>query len=260
MAAAPLLDGTVAVVSGVGRGLGLHTCLALTDHGASVVAGDVDASALDGLTAAAGDAVTTVVTDIRDPSQCARLCDEAVARHGRIDLLVNDAYHPGDFRQFLDADLEVWRQAAEVNYLGTMQMTRAALGHMVPRGEGRIVMVASQGVEWIQPGYGSYTATKAAVAHLVRLLAIELGPKGIRVNGVFPGPIWGPALQEHLAGLAAGRGVPLETVYEEWAADVPLRHLLSPEEIAGSIVFLASGLATWITGQALYVNGGHWLH
>lgn len=260
MTAAPLLEGTVAVVSGVGRGLGLHTCLSLADHGARIVAGDVDASALDALTATAGEAVTTVVTDIRDRSQCDRLCDEAVARHGRIDLLVNDAYHPGDFLQFIDADLDVWRQAADVNYLGTMQMTRAALAHMVPRGEGRIVMVVSQGVEWIQPGYGAYTATKAAVAHLVRLLATELGPKGIRVNGVFPGPIWGPALQGHLADLARQRGVPVEAVYDEWAADVPLRHLLTPAEIAGSIVFLASELSTWITGQALYVNGGHWMH
>lgn len=260
MATTKLLEGTVAVVSGVGRGLGRQTCLTLVDHGARVVAGDLDESALDELRDSAGDSVATVVTDIADRAQCDRLCAEAVERHGRIDLLVNDAYHPGDFLQFADADLDVWRQTADVNFIGTMQMTQAALTHMVPAGQGRIVMVVTQGVEWIQPGFGAYTATKAAVAHMVRLLAAELGPKGIRVNGVFPGPIWGPALQGHLGAMADERKVPLETVYDEWAAEVPLRHLVTPEDIAGSIVFLASELATWVTGQAIYVNAGQWFH
>ena len=255
-----LLEGTVAVVSGVGRGLGRHTCLTLVAHGATVVAGDVDAGCLEELEADGAGKVTGVVTDITDRAQCDRLCAAAVERHGRIDVLVNDAYHPGDFTEFADADLAVWRQAAEVTYLGTLQMTQAALAHMDPAGQGRIVMVVTQGVEWIQKSFGSYTAPKASIAHMVRLLAAELGPKGIRVNGVFPGPIWGPALQGYLGSMADERGVPIETVYGEWAAEVPLAHLVTPEDIAGAIVFFASELSTWVTGQALYVNAGQWFH
>jgi NAD(P)-dependent dehydrogenase (short-subunit alcohol dehydrogenase family) len=102
-------------------------------------------------------------------------------------------------------------------------MTRAVVPRMTAQGHGRIIMIVTQGVEWVQDGFGAYTGTKAAVAHYVKLLASELGPSGIRVNGVHPGPMWGPALQGHLQGIADGRGVSRQTVYDEWAKDTALR-------------------------------------
>jgi len=264
MGMSDLLDGTVAVVSGVGRGLGRAVCRALVDHGACVVAGDVDDGALEELESAlsepAAGRLRAQQTDITSTASCERLARLAVETFGRIDVLVNDAYHGGDFLAFTDADLEVWRRVADVNLWGTLQMTRAVTPVMSRQGAGRIIMIVTQGVEWIQPGFGAYTGTKAALAHYVKLLAAELGPAGIRVNGVHPGPIWGPALEAHLQGIADDRGVDRAVVYGEWAAETPLRHLLTPEEIAGSVVFLASDLATWITGQALYVNAGQWFH
>jgi NAD(P)-dependent dehydrogenase (short-subunit alcohol dehydrogenase family) len=255
-----LLDEKVAIVSGVGRGLGREVCLALLREGARVVAGDIDVESLGELGAAASERLVVQETDITDAAQCQRLADVALREHGRIDVLVNDAYHGGDFLTFQDADLDVWRDTADVNIWGTLRMTRAVVPTMVERGDGRVIMIVTQGVEWVNPGFGAYTGTKAAVAHYVKLLASELGPSGIRVNGVYPGPMWGPALEAHFAQLAESRGVSPDTVYEEWAADTALRHLVTPADVAGSVVFLASDLATWITGQALYVNAGQWFH
>jgi NAD(P)-dependent dehydrogenase (short-subunit alcohol dehydrogenase family) len=248
------------VVSGVGRGLGREICLALTREGALVVAGDIDNDALTELKALSPARITVARTDITDDAQCSALAELARGQHGRIDVLVNDAYHGGDFRTFQDADLDVWRDVADVNIWGTLRMTRAVLPQMVEQGDGRVIMIVTQGVEWVQPGFGAYTGTKASIAHYVKLLAGELGPRGIRVNGVHPGPMWGPALQGHLAGMAERRGVAVEVVYEEWARETALRHLVTPAEVAGSVVFLASDLASWITGQALYVNAGQWFH
>ena len=258
-----LLEGKVAVVSGVGRGLGLAICRVFLAEGASVVAGDVDEVCLDELrsqTDFPAERLATQVTDISHGEHCDRLAALASDIHGRIDVLVNDAYHPGDFLPFADADLDVWREVGDVNIWGTLRMTRAVLPTMTEQGQGRVIMVVTQGVEWIQPGFGSYTGTKAAVAHYVRLLASELGPTGVRVNGIFPGPMWGPALQGYLQTMADERGVPLDTVYSEWAQDMPLRRLVTPEDVAGSAVFLASDLAEWVTGQAVYVNAGQWFH
>jgi NAD(P)-dependent dehydrogenase (short-subunit alcohol dehydrogenase family) len=262
-----LLDGKVAVVSGVGHGLGRAVCLALLREGAAVVAGDIDEPPLTDLRDAASaspagcaNRLRTQRTDITDSTQCEALVGHAVDAFGRVDVLVNDAYHGGDFLPFADADLDVWRQVADVNIWGTLGMTRAALPHLGAHDDGRVIMVVTQGVEWVQQGFGAYTGTKAAVAHYVKLLASELGPRGVRVNGVFPGPMWGPALQGHLQMLADGRGVSLDAVYDEWAQDTALHHLVTPDDVADSVVFLASSLARWITGQALYVNAGQWFH
>src|SRR5262249_19009055 len=152
--AVALLDEKVAVVSGVGRGLGREVCLALLREGASVVAGDVDVESLRELQTAVPEGLVVEETDITDAAQCQRLADVALREHGRIDVLVNDAYHGGDFLAFQDADLDVWREIADVNIWGTLRMTRAVVPAMVERGHGRVVMIVTQGVEWVNPGFG----------------------------------------------------------------------------------------------------------
>ena len=258
-----LLDGKVAVVSGAGAGLGQSVCLALAAHGAKVVAGDIDGAAVDGAVdavLAGGGEATGLVTDIRDRGACTALVEHAVGAFGRIDVLVNDAYHGGDFQLFEAADLAQWKETAEVNLWGTLTLTQAALGPLKEARTGRVVMICTHGVDFIQPTFGAYTASKAALAHATKLFAAELGPYGIRVNAVFPGPIFGPALRGYLAQLAEGEGRPVEDVHREWAAKNPLRYLVPPEEIAGSVVFLASDLSRPVTGQALYVNAGEAFH
>jgi len=258
-----LLDGKVAVVSGAGGGLGQSICLALAAHGAKVVVGDIDGAAVEAATAAVRDAggeATGTQTDIRDPAACAALVAHAVGTYGAIDILVNDAYHGGDFQLFEAANLADWRETADVNLWGTHTLTQAALEPLKRAGDGRVVMICTHGVDLIQPTFGAYSSSKAALAHATKLLAAELGQYGIRVNAVFPGPIFGPALRGYLAQLAETEGRPLEDVHREWGAKTALGYLVPPEQIAGSVVFLASDLSLPVTGQALYANAGEVFH
>jgi len=259
----PLLDGRVAVVSGVGEGLGRAVCLKLAEHGAKIVAGDIDGAAVEATLQAvrsAGGQAAGRATDIRDPRACESLVELACQTYGGIDVLVNDAYDGGDFQPFEAADLDRWRATTEVNVWGSLRMTRAALDALKRSPSGRVVMICTHGVELIQPRFGAYTASKAALAHLTKLLASELGEHGIRVNGVFPGPILGRALVGHLRQLADARSSSLEEVQREFAALNALKYLVPPEEMAGSVVFLASDLSLPVTGQALYVNAGEVFH
>jgi NAD(P)-dependent dehydrogenase (short-subunit alcohol dehydrogenase family) len=258
-----LLEGKVAVVSGAGPGLGRSICIRLAQHGAPVVIGDLDQRAVDESVAAvrdAGGGATGRVTDITNRSDCDALVRLAVDEFGAVDILVNDAYHGGDFTPFANADLASWRTTSDVNVFGTLTMTQAALGALAATASGRVVMICTHGVDVIQPAFGAYTSSKAALAHLTKLLAAELGPQGIRVNAVFPGPIWGANLRRYLDSQADARGVDPQVVYDEFAAKNALRSLVPPEDIADSVVFLASDMARPITGQALYANAGESFH
>jgi NAD(P)-dependent dehydrogenase (short-subunit alcohol dehydrogenase family) len=260
---ARLLEGRVALVSGAGAGLGRAVCVALSAHGARVVVGDIDEGAVNATIAAVEAAGGTAVgraADNRDAADCDALVELAADTFGGVDVLVNDAYHGGDFQLFEEAALESWRATAEVNLWGSLRMTQAALGHLTRAGRGRVVMICTHGVELIQPRFGAYTTSKAALAHATKLLAAELGQYGIRVNAVFPGPIFGDALRGYLGQLAAAEGRLVEDVHREWAAKNALNYLVPAEDIAGSVVFLASDLSLPITGQALYANAGETFH
>ena len=258
-----LLDGKVAIVSGAGAGLGRSICAQFAKHGARVVIGDLDEEAVAESIAAvqsAGGQAAGRVTDITKRSDCDALVRQAVDTFGALDILVNDAYHGGDFSMFDGADLDVWKATSDVNVFGTLNMTQAALGLLAASGSGRVVMICTHGVDLIQPSFGAYTSSKAAVAHLTKLLAAELGQRGIRVNAVFPGPIWGANLRGYLDSQASERGIEPQVVYDEFAAKNAMRALVLPEEIADSVVFLASDMARPITGQALYANAGESFH
>lgn len=257
-----LLEGKVALVSGAGPGLGRAVCTALAGHGAAVVVTDVDdeavAATVDAVLDAGGEAAGLVV-DICDRGACDAAVALARARFGRLDVLVNDAYDGGDHRRFADADLARWRRTTEVNVFGTLTMTQAALGALGERG-GSVVMVCTHGVDVIQPGFGAYTGSKAALAHHVKLLAAELGVRQVRVNGVFPGPIWGANLERFVASQAAARGVATSVVEDELRAKNALGALVTADAVADCVVFLASDLSRTLTGQALYANAGESFH
>jgi len=258
-----LLGGKTAIVSGVGPGLGRSICTQFAAQGATIVAGDLDpdavAGTVDAVVAAGGRAVGAV-TDITDRAQCDALVDRAVVEFGGLDILVNDAYHGGDYSLFADADLANWRATSDVNVFGTLTMIQAALPALTASGSGRIVNICTHGVDVMQPTFGAYTSSKAAIAHLTQLLAAELGATGIRVNAVFPGPIWGAALQGYLDQDAAARGVDPQVVYDEFSSKSALKSRNMPDDIAGSVVFLASDLARVVTGQAIYANSGESFH
>lgn len=258
-----LFEGKVAVVSGSGPGLGREVAKGLAREGADVV---VAARRERGVARVAADVealgrrALPITCDVTDPDACLALAERAAAELGGIDVLVANAYHDGDFSPVLEADLDTWRTTLDVNLFGAVHMVRAVVPHMRQRGGGRIVMVNTMSTERIQERFGIYAASKSALKSITRTLAKELGPDGIRVNGVHPGYIWGPSVEWYLRHQAEERGTTPEAVYAEIAGETALGYLPDAEEVAGAVLLLASDLARCVTGQALGANAGHWFH
>jgi NAD(P)-dependent dehydrogenase (short-subunit alcohol dehydrogenase family) len=147
----------------------------------------------------------------------------------------------------------------DVNFWGTLQMTRAAVPAMIERGGGRVVMVNTMSAHRIERRYGAYAASKGALETATKTLALELGADGIRVNGIHPGYIWGDSVEWYFGHLGKKRGITGEEVYQEVASETALGYLPHSSEIAGAVVFFASDLSKPITGQSLDVNCGHWM-
>ncbi|RMF25085.1 MAG: SDR family oxidoreductase, partial [Deltaproteobacteria bacterium] len=254
------LENLVAVVSGIGPGLGRAIAAALAREGAQLVVAGRTPSRLEQTAEelrGAGARVLCVPTDISDPSACRALAETTKKEFGRADVLVNNAYHPGTYEPFEQTDLATWRPPLEVNVLGTMQVTQAFVPLLKESGGGSIVMVNSMVIRKPLATFGGYAASKAALMAATQTLAIELGRYGIRVNSVVPGYIWGPQLKEFFAAEAKRSGSSVEALYDATARETALNHLPTPEEIAEAVVFFASDRSRAITGQSLDVNGGH---
>lgn len=254
-----VLDGKVAVVSGIGPGLGRQAALKLAAEGAAVVLGARTEDRLRevaGEVEAGGGRAAWSPTDITDPDQCERLARTALDAFGGLDVLVNNAFVPDPFQPFETADFGQWRKVFEVNVFGTLQMTRAVVAPMKARGGGSIVFVNSMVIHKSTFPQGAYAASKGALWAVARELATELGPAGIRVNSVVPGWMAGPSVDMYLAWQSAERGVPEEEIAAEIAAPMALRRIPTDEECAGAVVFLASDLSSAMTGATVDVNGG----
>jgi NAD(P)-dependent dehydrogenase (short-subunit alcohol dehydrogenase family) len=244
-----VLADRVAVITGGSRGIGLAIAHAYRAAGAHVV---IAARKADGLAAArasleavaAGGDVHTVVANAGEPDQAQSCVDETMARFGRIDILVNNAatnpYH-GDL---IDLDLPRAEKTVRVNQYGMIAWTRCAWKASMAEHGGAILNIASVGGLIVDPHIGYYNATKAAMIHLTRQLAYELGPKA-RVNAIAPGLI-----KTELARAVWEVREPILT------ARLPLRRLGTPEDVANAAVFLASDASSWITGQTLVIDGG----
>jgi NAD(P)-dependent dehydrogenase (short-subunit alcohol dehydrogenase family) len=257
---AGLLQGRSAVITGVGPGIGRATALALSEQGADVALGARTESALKELAneiETTGRRAVFSPTNIADAEQCATLAKTAADAFGKIDVVVQNAFMHGPFAGAHDTDPEDWRKVFKVNVQGTLQMIQACLPYMTSGGS--IIVTNSMALRTSTPTEGPYAASKAAMHSMVRTLAQELGPRDIRVNSVLPGWVNGPSLDVYFELQAAERGNTPKQVHDELAGEIPLRRLVTPDDIAGAIVFLASGLANGITGIAVDVNGGHYL-
>jgi 3-oxoacyl-[acyl-carrier protein] reductase len=224
----------VVVVTGGARGIGAAIAARFADDGAVVVAADLEPLA-------EGDPrVHYETADVSEPDDVAGLFARVVETHGRIDVLVNNA---GIWfrRPFAEISIEEWDRVFGVNLRGVFLCTRAVLEPMRAAGGGVIVNIGSQAGLTVTRGQGAhYHASKAAISHLTRVLAFELGPMGIRVNCVAPGATPpDPSL------------VPAAIL-----AQIPLGRVGLPRDLAGACAFLTSADAAFITGQTLLVNGG----
>jgi NAD(P)-dependent dehydrogenase (short-subunit alcohol dehydrogenase family) len=258
-----LLQGRVAIVSGIGPGMGRDVSLALAREGADLVLAARTASKITEVAEEvrrAGRRALEVPTDITSAEDCTRLVARAKAEFGRIDVLVNNAFDMGGFVRMEDASAEDLLRPIRVNLVGSMQLTHEVLPVMKAQRAGSIVMINSMIIRDVLPNMGPYGASKAALMAATQGLAREIGVHGIRVNSVVPGYIWGPSLQGYFAHQAKERGIDPQAVYDEVALHTALRHLPTSEEIADAVVFFASDLSRVVTGQSLDVNGGHLFH
>jgi NAD(P)-dependent dehydrogenase (short-subunit alcohol dehydrogenase family) len=255
-----LLAGRVAIVSGVGPGMGRAIAVQLARAGADLVlaarrepALRAVAEEIEGL----GRRAVCVPTDIRDDEQARRLAETAVGELGRVDVLVNNAFAEEDWRDPFDGfDPARWREPIDVNVFGTLALTQACVPHLKASGGGSIVMITTLSVQNPIPLLAGYATSKRGLTTAAQVLAKELGPYKIRVNCVAPGHIRGRSLDEYFDWIAAQRGISAESVADEIAALNPIQHLAWPEEIAPSVLFFASDLSRVITGQTLNVNCG----
>ena len=258
-----MLDGKVALVSGVGPGMGRDISLALAREGAEIALGGRTLDRLEEVASevvAVGRRALPVVCDVTDEAGCVEAAARAAAELGRIDIVVNNAYDGGDAKLFVDADFDRWRRTMDVNLFGSLAMTRACVPHLEASGDGRVVMVNSMSVQRIQQKWGAYAASKGALSAVTKTLARELGPKGIRVNAIHPGYIYGDSVEWYFNHQATKRGISFQEVYDEVASETCLGYLPHSEEIAGTVVYFASPLAKPVTGQMIGVNAGHWFN
>lgn len=258
-----LLQDKVAIVSGIGPGMGRDISLALARQGAHLVLAARTEEALTSLAdeiRALGRKAVAVPTDIARPADCERLAAEAARQLGRIDVLVNNAFRGPSFKKIEDDSLEDWKPIFDVNVFGTLALSKAVVPAMKEQGGGSIVMINSMSMRIIEAGHGGYAASKGALMVATQTLARELGPYKIRVNSVVPGYIWSPKLEGYFKILGQQQGTSGEAVYRDVASRTCLQHIPDSAEIADTVVFFASDLSRVVTGQALDVNAGHFMH
>jgi NAD(P)-dependent dehydrogenase (short-subunit alcohol dehydrogenase family) len=250
------LSDKIAVVTGASKGIGLAVVRELAAEGARVVAGARHVEALEGI-----DGVTPVTVDLADPNGPARLVRQAVDELGRVDVLVNNvgAAHVrlDGFLSLSDADFEA---SLELNFFAALRATRAAVEDMTKRKEGTIVNVASVN-SFFEPDGGviDYGAAKAALVNLAKALSQELGPSGIRITSVSPGPVatdlWlGKHGVAEAVGSATGDGA--EAVRDQMSARMPTGRFTTTREVATIVALLASPRTANVTGANWVIDGG----
>jgi len=258
-----LLRDEVVLIVGAGPGLGRRLAVRCAEEGADLVLAARTAATLE-VTAQEvrerGRRALAVPTDIAKPADARAMAARAIAEFGRVDVLVNAAF-PGTHRKnVLDMDdeyLELWRRCVEIAAFGTLLACRFVAPHMVAARRGSIVNVTSMSSRVCYAGRSDYGAGKGAAHKLGQALADELGPSGVRVNAVAPGFIWSDTLREWMEKVAAQEGVPYEQVLARNVADMALRRIATEDEVASAVIFLASDLASGITGTTIDVNAGH---
>ena len=241
-------DGKVAVVTGAGRGIGESYAKALAREGARVVVAELDADAGERVAKEieqAGGTATAVATDVSSEESTLALGQTATETFGGVDYLVNNAAIYGGMELYglTTMPMDYWTKFMSVNMTGAVLCTRAVFGSMAERGGGAIVNQSSTAA-WMGAGY--YGIAKLAMHGITQSFARELGPMGIRVNAIAPGP----------TDTEATRSTVPKEIIDQLLATMPLARMGQPDDMADACLFLLSDAARWITGHVLNVDGG----
>ena len=244
------LSGQAALVTGATQGLGLAIAGALAEQGARVVVSDLDGEACERVAAglrSRGAQAVSLPGDLAHGSEVERVAELAQAAFGGIDILVSNAGIQGPHGPLAAVSDEDWQRVLEVNLCASVRLTTHLIPAMAARGGGSVVLMSSIAGLRGNGAIGLYGVSKAALAQLARNLAVEWGPRGVRVNAVSPGLIRTP--------LAAGL-LDDDAFLARRLQATPLRRVGEPEEIAGVVAMLASRAGGFITGHNLVVDGG----
>jgi len=256
-------DAQVALIAGAGPGLGAACARRFCElgaHVALVARSDASLKVSGEAARSAGGEPLAIAADLASIDGARSAIERTLERFGRIDVLVNSVFGAPRRRGLLemrDADLESWRQTVDQGGYATLLACRFAAEAMARAGRGSIVHVTSMSSRLGMPGRSDYAAGKAVSHKLAQSLAAELGPSGIRVNCVAPGHIWSDALERFYREQAQRRGISFEKILAEYTGEMALRRIATADEVASAVLFLASDLASAITGAVLDVNAGH---
>ena len=236
------------IITGADSGIGRAVAIAFAREGADVLISyleeDEDARETARLVEEAGRQAVLVRGDLSDPAHCRKVIDEAVAAFGRIDVLVSNAAHQASFEKFEDITEEEWRKTFATNVDAFFYLVKAALPHMGPGGS--IIGTNSINADQPSPTLLPYATTKGTIRDFIAGLGAMLAERGIRVNGVAPGPVWTPLIPSTM---------PPEKV-KSFGSNTPLGRPAQPKELAPPYVMLASDESSYIVGATIPVTGG----
>ena len=239
------LNGKVVLVTGAGRGIGRAIAERFAKAGSAVAVNDIDGEAAAATAEAisgGGGTAMAVRADVSDRAQVDTMVDAVMGRHGRIDVLVNNAGIVSPMLHFFEADEGWWRRIVDVNLTGHFLVSHPVARIMAKQGGGAIVNMSSGGATRAHRAFTAYDATKGGIEALTRAMALDLGPYNIRVNALVPGAI-------DTSGMSAD-----ERVLR--GENVPLGRVGEPFDMTGAALFLASDDASYITGTVVRVDGG----
>lgn len=244
------LTGKIALITGASRGIGEEIAKLLAEYGAHVIVSSRkidDCQAVADQIIQAGGKAEAFACHVGSMEDITAIFDHIRSKHGRLDILVNNAAANPYYGHILDTDLAAYNKTVEVNIRGYFFMSIEAGKLMRVQGSGAIVNTAS--VNALQPGdrQAIYSITKAAVVNMTKAFAKECGPLGIRVNAILPG-----LTKTKFAGALFSN----EEVYNRWLQEIPLRRHAEPREMAGTVLYLVSDAASYTNGECIVVDGG----
>lgn len=244
------LTGTVAVVTGSSRGIGAALAEGLAAAGATVVVNGRDGAALEAaredLADRTGAAVHAAAFDVTDDAAVVAAVEAIEAEVGPVGVLVNNAGVQHRVRM-LDLDVADWHRVLEANLTGPFLVGRAVARHMVGRGHGKIVNIASVQARLARPGIAPYAASKGGIAMLTRTMCAEWGPAGVQANAIAPGYV----------DTVLTAALVADPEFDAWVRGrTPARRWGRPEELVGTLLWLASGASDFVNGQIVHVDGG----
>ena len=251
-----LLSGQVAIVTGAGQGLGRAIALEMAGEGCTVALLERNGESVAAVAAEIGKAGGTCeshVLDLTDYDAYGAAVAAISERHGAIDVLVNNAAISPAYKTILDDNLDDWRRTISVNLEAVYMGSKLVAPHMVARKAGRIVSIASVQGFASSGDVGAYNASKGGIIAFTKSMAVELGQHNIMVNAVAPGFMWTPM------SIIDGVDETKTPEFTDWYIKrnrIPMRRTGYPEDVSGTVIFLASQYCRYMTGQVLVVDGG----